>query len=98
MQLHVLAQFPMIVSIPLSLVTITSSSKHETANDNLPVSLPTELPASFVIFCYLLLQKMKVGFAARVNKAVLEDEEVLFLWEMLCAGVYNDLMCCWNGQ
>lgn len=35
---------------------------------------------------------MKVGFAARVNKAVLEDEEVLFLWEILCAGVYNDLM------
>lgn len=37
-------------------------------------------------------EKMKVGFAARVNKAVLEDEEVLFLWEMLCAGVDNDLM------
>ena len=27
-----------------------------------------------------------------MNKAVLEDVEVLFLWEMLCAGVDNDLM------
>ena len=37
-------------------------------------------------------EEMKAGFAVKVNKRVLEDEEVLFLWAMLCAAVDNDLM------
>ena len=28
-------------------------------------------------------EEMKAGFAVEVNKRVLEDEEVLFLWAML---------------
>ena len=35
---------------------------------------------------------MKRGFAAIAYEKVVKDEEVLFLWAMLCASIDNDLM------
>ena len=37
-------------------------------------------------------EKMKEGFATKVKKAVLEDEEVLFLYSILCANIDNAIM------